>query len=101
VQERSAAISRVQAVRDQLVSQLRSAASDLEELVARVGEVLAEVTAGGAGAQAGIDERLDDLAGRLEGLRQGLATTEQLTRQNLGAAGGTGKMGRAGLPPAQ
>ena len=97
VHERSAAITRVQGVRDQLLEQMRTAATDLEELVARVGEVLAEVTAGGVGARAGIDDRLDDLAGRLEGLRQGLATTEQLTRQNLGASddlrGSTGKMG--------
>ncbi|HVU71470.1 MAG TPA: hypothetical protein VHE83_00780 [Mycobacteriales bacterium] len=92
VEERTAAITRVRAVRDQLLAQMRSAATDLEELVARVGEVLAEVTAGGVGARAGIDDRLDDLAGRLEGLRQGLATTEQLTRQNLGAAGTTGRM---------
>lgn len=79
-QERTAAVTRIAAHRQRLLEEMETAALELEEIVARVGELVTQVAAGDEG-DAG--PRLDDLAGSLDGLRAGLAETADVTRRTL------------------
>ena len=68
----------------QILARIESGALGLERLVAQLGEILA-ISASGVGEQGAAE--LGQLADELEGLRSGLAETEQLTRRTLSATG--------------
>jgi hypothetical protein len=81
VRDQAAISARLTEAREQLLARLESGTLGLERLVAQ----LAEVTAL-ADPSTGIDgsgERIDELAGQLEGLRAGLAETEALSERAL------------------
>jgi hypothetical protein len=66
-----------------LLARMESGAIGLEGLVARLAEVLALAeTAAGPGREM---EKIDELADELDGLRSGLAETEDLSRRALSA----------------
>jgi len=71
-----------------LLARMESGALGLERLVAQLAEILAlseTATSPVEGAA-----QLEALADELEGLRSGLAETEQLSRRTLGAYAGDG-----------
>ena len=81
---------RVEQSRVTLLARLESSALGLERLVAQLAEILAlseSATSPVEGAQ-----QLEALADDLEGLRAGLAETEQLSRRALSAYGGEGSV---------
>jgi len=81
VEEQLAVAARLQSACDTLLARLQSTALGLEGLIARVAEVLALAASTSAG---GSDDRVSELAAELDGLRAGLAETEELSRQVLG-----------------
>jgi hypothetical protein len=76
-----------------LAARLESAVIGLEGLVARLVEVLALVQ-----TQSPVEgaQRIDALADELDGLRQGLAETESLSRRVLSAYQGQGSLDAGG-----
>jgi hypothetical protein len=72
---------RLAKAREGVLARLESGTLGLESLVARLVELSALATGGPAGELAGIDEVSDEL----EGIRQGLAETEEVSRQALSA----------------
>jgi hypothetical protein len=81
VEEQLAVADRLTSARDTLLARLQSTALGLEGLVARTAEVLALSASAGAGTG---DDGIAGLAAELDGLRAGLAETEELSRQVLG-----------------
>jgi hypothetical protein len=81
VEEQLAVADRLTSARDTLLARLQSTALGLEGLVARTAEVLALSASAGAGTA---DDGIAGLAAELDGLRAGLAETEELSRQVLG-----------------
>jgi len=80
VEEQLAVAERLASARDTLLARLESTALGLEGLVARATEVIAlSASAGGSTASDGIA----GLATELDGLRAGLAETEELSRRVL------------------
>lgn len=78
VAEQLAIAERLQTVRTDLLGRMESTVTGLEGLTARLAEVLAlSATAGGIDPAGG---RIGELADQLEGLRYGLAETEQLSQ---------------------
>jgi hypothetical protein len=80
VEEQLAAAGRLATARDTLVARLQSTALGLEGLVVRAAEVVALSASAGAGLA---DDRITGLAAELDGLRAGLAETEELSRRVL------------------
>jgi hypothetical protein len=80
VEEQLAVAARLTSARDTLLARLQSTALGLEGLVARTTEVLALSASAGAGMA---DDGITGLAAELDGLRAGLAETEELSRQVL------------------
>ena len=80
VEEQLAVADRLTSARDTLLARLQSTALGLEGLVARTTEVLALSASAGAGLA---DDGIAGLAAELDGLRAGLAETEELSRQVL------------------
>jgi hypothetical protein len=70
-----------------MLARMQSGALGMESLVARIAELVALADAS-PGPNDGLAE-LDELASDLEGLRVGLAEAEAMSRQALGAYGGT------------
>jgi len=73
--------ARVTAAREAAVARLQSTATGLDELVARMSEVLALAAAAGTADTVG--DRVVALSDDLEGLRAGLAETDALSRRVL------------------
>ncbi|PZS27481.1 MAG: hypothetical protein DLM59_16405, partial [Pseudonocardiales bacterium] len=74
--------SRLDEARNILLAKMQSTVIGLEGLVARLAEVLAlSATAGGIDTAHG---QISDLNGELDGLRSGLAETEEISRKALG-----------------
>jgi hypothetical protein len=69
------------AARGSVLARLESGTLGLESLVARVVELSAMAAAGPTGETGAVDE----LSDQLEGIRQGLAETEEVSRQALSA----------------
>jgi hypothetical protein len=80
VEEQLAVADRLASARDTLVARLQSTALGLEGLVARAAEVLALSASAGAGLAT---DGIAGLAAELDGLRAGLAETEELSRRVL------------------
>ena len=74
-----AVVDRLSGTREQVLARMESSTISIEELLARVVE-LSAMSATGALEPTGA---LDDLADALEGVRQGLHETEQITRDAL------------------
>jgi hypothetical protein len=74
-----AVVDRLSGTREQVLARMESSTISVEELLARVVE-LSAMSATGALEPTGA---LDDLADALEGVRQGLHETEQITRDAL------------------
>jgi len=74
----------------QILARVQSGALGLERLVAQLAEILA-LSDGGTTDQGA--PQLEQLADELEGLRTGLAETEQLSRRALSASGREGTVG--------
>jgi hypothetical protein len=72
---------RLVAARDGVLARLESGTLGLESLVARVVELSAMAVSGPTGELGAVDQ----LGAELEGIRQGLAETEELSRQALSA----------------
>jgi hypothetical protein len=72
---------RLVATRNAILTRLQSGTLGLESLVARVVELSALAVSGPAGELGAVDQ----LADELEGIRQGLAETEEVSRQALSA----------------
>jgi hypothetical protein len=84
VEEQLAVAERLTSARDTLLARLQSTALGLEGLVARATEVLALSASAGAGMADGVtDSGIAGLAAELDGLRAGLAETEELSRRVL------------------
>jgi hypothetical protein len=99
VEDQLAVAQRLGRSLDQLLARIRSGALALEGLVAQLAEVLALADSGG-GTQGTSD--LERVADELEGLRTGLAETEQLSRRALSASGRAGSVGDdPAAPPAR
>ena len=73
--------NRLVAARDGVLARLESGTLGLESLVARVIELSAMAVGGPAGELGAVDQLGDEL----EGIRQGLAETEEVSRQALSA----------------
>ena len=73
--------NRLVAARDGVLARLESGTLGLESLVARVIELSAMAMSGPAGELGAVDQLGDEL----EGIRQGLAETEEVSRQALSA----------------
>jgi hypothetical protein len=73
--------NRLVAARDGVLARLESGTLGLESLVARVVELSAMAVSGPAGELGAVDQLGDEL----EGIRQGLAETEEVSRQALSA----------------
>ena len=73
--------NRLVAARDGVLARLESGTLGLESLVARVIELSAMAVSGPAGELGAVDQLGDEL----EGIRQGLAETEEVSRQALSA----------------
>ena len=82
----------------QILARVQSGTLGLERLVAQLAEILA-LSDGGTGDQ-GVTQ-LEQLADELEGLRAGLAETEQLSRRALSASGQGGTVGEPDPAPDQ
>jgi exonuclease VII small subunit len=82
----------------QIVARIESGALGLERLVAQLAEILALSEAGEPDRGAA---GLDQLADELEGLRAGLAETEQLSRRALSASGREGTVEHPGAQPGE
>ncbi len=80
VEEQLAVADRLTSARDTLLARLQSTALGLEGLVARTTEVLALSASAVAGTA---DDGIAGLAEELDGLRAGLAETEELSRRVL------------------
>jgi hypothetical protein len=80
VEEQLAVADRLTSARDTLLARLQSTALGLEGLVARATEVLALSASSGVGTA---NDGIAGLATELDGLRAGLAETEELSRQVL------------------
>ena len=84
VRDRLAVAARLDEARDTLLARMEATALGLEGLVARLAEVLAlTATSGGVDTSAA---EIAELAGEIDGLREGLAETEALSRRALGQA---------------
>ncbi|MDP3710926.1 MAG: hypothetical protein Q8R60_00400 [Mycobacteriales bacterium] len=84
VRDRLAVAARLDEARDTLLARMEATALGLEGLVARLAEVLAlTATSGGVDTSAA---EIAELATELDGLREGLAETEALSRRALGQA---------------
>lgn len=83
VAEQLAIAERLQTVRTDLLGRMESTVTGLEGLTARLAEVLALSATTGGIDQAG--DRIGELADQLDGLRYGLAETEQLSQGVLRA----------------
>jgi hypothetical protein len=81
VEEQLAVAERLASARDTLLARLQSTALGLEGLVARTTEVLAMSASAGASTS---DDGIAGLSAELDGLRAGLAETEELSRRVLG-----------------
>jgi hypothetical protein len=80
VDEQLAVAGRLTDARDTLLARMQATALGLEGLVARTAELLALT------ASSGLDDsgdRIDELAGELDGLRAGLAEAEEVSRRVL------------------
>lgn len=84
VRDRLAVAARLDEARETLLTRMEATALGLEGLVARLAEVLAlTATSGGVDTSAA---EIAELAGEIDGLREGLAETEALSRRALGQA---------------
>ncbi|HEY9474878.1 MAG TPA: hypothetical protein VIS06_13625, partial [Mycobacteriales bacterium] len=80
IEEQLAVATRLGDTRDRLLARLQATALGLEGLVARGNELLAMSASFGSDTSAG---QVADLTAELEGLRAGLAETEQMSRRVL------------------
>lgn len=100
VTDQLAVYDRLLSARERLLARMQSTALGLDGLVARLSEVLAMHATADSGI--GVGPTITALSDDLDGLRAGLAESEELSRRVLagGAGGGPPAGGAGGGPPA-